>query len=500
MKNLIARVARRCYAAPAVARVRGGGESLRLRDNAASAAFIVSGSIWILAGVSMGLILAFQFVFPDLFRGVSWLVFGRLRAAHVNTVMFAFLSSGMMGTWLYIVPRLTGRKLWSEGLGVVTVVLWNVAVAAGIVGLLTAHTQGREYAEFIWYVDVGVMVVLILTAINIYMTISHRVERKLYVSLWYIIGTLVWIPLLYFIGNVMWNPPSGAITGVNDSIYNWFYGHNVLGLWFTTGLLPVIYYLVPKETRTPLYSHVLSLIAFWGIIFFYTGVGGHHLLWAPLPYWLKTIAVAMSIGMFLPVVAFMMNIFLTMRGNWNRVITSIPLRFVVTGWAAYILVSYQGSHASLRSMNLLMHFSQYVPAHGHLSLVFFSASVMMGAAYYIIPRIYDCRIYSRFLANVQFAFYAIGFFLFFMGFTFTGLVQGSSWVHGGLPIWGVLPTLKPYMALRAVGGALLYLSFLLFAWNVLATIIFKLPVSRPPAGSGPPEETLAPSDAKGGAS
>ena len=131
--------------------------------------------------------------------------------------------------------------------------------------------------------------------------------------------------------------------------------------------------MVVKETRTPLYSHALSLIAFWGIAFFYTGVGGHHLLWAPIPYWLKTIAVADSIGMILPVVAFMMNIFLTMRGNWNRFFSSIPIRFIITGWAAYVLVSYQGSHQALRGMNLLTHFTQYVPGHAHLSLLFFAA-------------------------------------------------------------------------------------------------------------------------------
>lgn len=153
------------------------------------------------------------------------------------------------------------------------------------------------------------MVVLILNLINIFMTIAHRVETKLYVSLWYISGTVIWMPALYFLGNVMWNPPTGALTGINDTIIGWFYGHNVLGLWFTTGLLSVVYFVVPKETHTPLYSHFLSLIAFWGIVFFYTGVGAHHLLWAPIPYWLKTIAVADSIGMILPVVAFTINIY-----------------------------------------------------------------------------------------------------------------------------------------------------------------------------------------------
>lgn len=447
--------------------------------DSASANFMLTSALWLIIGVSMGLILALQFVFPDLFRGIPWLVFSRLRQAHTNTVMFAWLSGGMMGLWFYIVPRLTGRRLWSEQLGNLTMLAWNVALLIGIVGILAAQTQSREYAEFIWAVDVLVMVALLLTMINIYMTIGHRVESKLYVSIWYIAGTVIWMPLLYFIGNVMWNPTTGALTGVNDTIFNWFYGHNVLGLWFTTGLLPVIYYIVPRETRTPLYSHFLSLIAFWGIAFFYTGVGAHHLEWAPVPYWLRTIAVAESIGMILVVVAFMMNIYLTMRGNWNRFFTSIPLRFVITGWAAYIIVSYQGSHQALRGVNLLTHFTQYVPGHAHLALLFFAASVVMGGIFYTIPRIYKVQIYSRSMINVQYSMYVIGFIFFFTGFILTGLTQGTAWLHQGLPVWSVLPGLRPYMALRAIGGMLLVVSFILFTYNVVATLVKRKPLVQP---------------------
>ncbi len=449
------------------------------KQNSASVNFTLTAAMWVVLGVLMGLTLALEFVFPDLFRGVPWLVFSRLRQAHVNTVLFAWLSGAMMGMWLYIVPQLTGRQLWSEPLGNVCAVLWNITLAVGIVGILSAHTQSREYAEMIWAVDVAVMAVLLLNMVNVLMTIGHRVEPKLYVSLWYITGTVIWFPMLYFIGNVMWRPPTGALTGIDDTIFNWFYGHNVLGLWFTTGLLAVIYYIVPRETNTPLYSHVLSLIAFWGIAFFYTGVGGHHLLWAPIPYWLKTIAVADSIGMILPVAAFMMNIFLTMRGNWNRFMTSIPLRFVITGWAAYILVSYQGSHQAFRGINLLTHFTQYVPGHAHLSLLFFAASVLIGGMYYVIPRIYNCEIYSRVLANAGYSLYVVGFTFFFGGFLLTGLVQGTAWLHQGLPVWSVLPGLRPYMMLRAVGGILLVSGFLAFSFNILATAIVRKPILQP---------------------
>ncbi len=449
------------------------------KENSASANFMFTAIVWLVIGVLMGSILTFEFVFPDITKGVSWLVFGRLRQAHTNAVMFGFLSCGMMGLWLYIVPRLTGRRLWSEKLGNLCVLLWNLALLVGIVGILNAQTQSREYAELIWPVDVAIMVVLILNLINIYMTIAHRVETKLYVSLWYISGTLLWMPALYFIGNVMWNPPTGALTGINDTILGWFYGHNVLGLWFTTGLLSVVYFIVPKETHTPLYSHFMSLIAFWAIVFFYTGVGAHHLLWAPIPYWLKTIAVADSIGMLLPVISFTINIYLTMRGNWARFSSSIPLRFTLTGWAAYALVSFQGTQEALRAVNLLTHFTQYVPGHAHLGLLLNSASIVIGGMYYVIPRIYNCQIYSRTLANVQYSLYVIGFTFFFGGFLIAGLIQGSAWVHQGLPVWSVLPGLRPFFALRTVGGVLIVASFILFAYNIFATVARRKPVSQP---------------------
>jgi cbb3-type cytochrome c oxidase subunit I len=449
------------------------------RENSAAANFMMSAAGWLIVGVLMGLVLAIEFVFPDFAKGIGWLVFGRLRQAHVNTVLFAWLSGAMMGTWLYIVPRLTGRRLWSELLGNICAFLWNVSLAAGIVLILNGYTQSREYAELVWAIDVPVMIVLILNMFNIYMTVSRRVEPKLFVSMWYIIGTVMWFPMLYFIGNVMWHPATGALTGVNDSIFNWFYGHNVLGLWFTTGLLAVIYYIVPRETSTPLYSHFLSLIAFWGIAFFYTGVGAHHLLWAPIPYWLKTVAVAESFGMVIPVLAFLFNIMLTMRGNWHRMRSSVPLLYVVTGWAAYILVSFQGSNQALRGVNELTHFTQYVPGHAHLALMFFAASTLIGAMYYMIPRIYGCAIYSTRLAKAQYAFYVIGFTTFFIGFMLAGLTQGSSWVHVGLPVWAVLPGLRPYMALRIMGGTLLVTSFSMFAWNMMATVIARKALDLP---------------------
>lgn len=451
------------------------------RDDSAATNFFLSAGVWLVIGALMGVILTIEFVFPDFAHGISWLVFGRLRQAHVNVMAFAWLSAAMMGAFLYFVPRLTGRKLYSEVLGNICVVLWNLAMLVGIIGLLTGHTQSREYAELIWQVDVAVMVVFILNAFNVLMTIAKRVESKLYVSLWYITAAVVLFPIVYFIGNVMWNPPTGALTGINDTIFNWFYGHNLLGLWITIGLLAVIYYIVPKETGTPIFSTGLSLIGFWGILLFYTGVGAHHLLWAPIPHWLQTVAIAESAGMVIPVVAVLFNIMLTMRGNWSHLRSSVPLLYTLTGLGAYIVVSFQGTQMAFRGMNQLSHFTQYVPAHSHLGLLFFGASVCIGGAYYVIPRVFNCRLYSRRLARSQYAFYVIGFIAFFLGFVLAGLVQGSDWTRLGLPVWVVLPGLVPYFALRIMGGALLAISFIMFLYNLIATVVVRRPAEEPDA-------------------
>ena len=449
------------------------------RDNAAATAFIVSAAVWLVIGTVFGLLLTIEFVFPDFGKGIAQIVFPRLREAHVNTVLFAWLSGAMMGIWLYIVPRLTGRKIYSEALGVFGAVAWNVSVAVGIIAIMNGQSQSREYAEMIWGVDVAVMIVLITNAFNILMTIKRRVEPKLYVSLWFIIATVVLFPMVYFIGNVMWAPPTGAVMGINDATVNWFYGHNVLGLWFTTGLLAVIYYIVPKETGTPLYSASLSLLAFWGTLFFYTGVGAHHLLWAPIPYWLKTIAVAESIGMVIPVLATMFNIMLTMRGNWSHARSSVPLLYVLTGWAAYIAVSFQGSNEALPSVNEITHFTQYVPGHAMLGLVFFSASCCIAGAYYVLPRALGRSLYSRRLARAQYGIYVIGFAAFFLTFLVNGSIQGTEWVNGGLPIWAVLPALRAWGAIRIMGGALVVTSFVMFAYNIIATVVVKRPFVLP---------------------
>ena len=440
------------------------------RTDATARLMAESAIFWLVVAITLGLIQAIEFIAPDSFRGIAWLVFPRIRQAHVNGLAFGWLSMAMVAGWYYILPRLTKGEVYSEKLGLFVAWAWNVVLTVGVVGLTLGWTQGREYAELAWPIDIAVMVALVLTAFNLFMTIARREEPALYVSLWYIMGTLIWFPIVFALGNVIWAPPTGSLMGLNDAIWGWFYGHNILGLWFTTGTVALIYYIVPRETKKPIYGYVLALIAFWGLAFFYSGVGTHHILGAPVPEWLKTVSVICSIGLLVPVFAFVVNMFMTMRGAWHIGYSSIPLRFVLTGIGFYLAVSIQGSFQALRSFNQFVHFTNWSVAHAHLALLGFVAFSLWGMLYYMMPRILGVPLYSDRLAWTHWWMTTVGFLSFFLVLTAAGLVQAGGFKQG-IPIVQILPGIRSLWIGRAAAGTVIIFAQYLFAYNIIRTTL-----------------------------
>jgi len=457
------------------------------RKDATAKLMTESAIVWLVLAITLGLIQAIEFIAPDAFAGIAWLVFPRIRQAHVNGLAFGWLSMAMVAGWYYIVPRLTKTEIFSETLGIVVAWMWNAALAVGVVGLTLGWTQAREYAELAWPVDIAIMIVLLATAFNLYATILRRKEPSLYVSLWYVMGTLIWFPIVYAIGNVIWAPPTGALMGLNDAVWNWFYGHNVLGLWFTTGTAAIIYFIVPRETKRPIYGYGLALIAFWGIAFFYTAVGSHHILGAPIPEWLKTIAVICSIGLLIPVGAFVTNMFMTMRGSWSIASLSIPLRFVLTGVAFYLAVSIQGAFQALRGFNQFIHFTNWSVAHAHLALLGFVAFSLWGMVYYMMPRIVGAPLHSERLAWTHWWLTTLGFLGFFLVLTAAGLTQASGFQQG-IPIVQILPGIRSLWIGRAASGTVIIFAQYLFAYNIAKTVL----AGRKASADKPATEDTAP--------
>jgi cytochrome c oxidase cbb3-type subunit 1/cytochrome c oxidase cbb3-type subunit I/II len=449
------------------------GKSQAITQNYATAkGFCLTSAFWMVIATFMGLLGATELIAPDLLENVGWLAFGRVRPIHINLVLFGFVTPGLLSSAFYYVPKLLRTDLYSEKLGKITVVAWNVMLVAAVVSLAMGKTQGREYAELIWPIDMMVIAAFSLLIINIIMTVRQRREPILYVSVWYVCAAVILTAITYALGNIIWKPSSGALVGIPDAIILWFYGHNVFGLLLTPLSAGVAYYVIPKACRAPLYSHTLSLWGFWSLLVVYTHIGTHHLLQVPVPTWLKVIAIVDSIAMIIPVMAFLINIWYTAKGKLGEIQADIGAKFVFTGTIMYFFVSIQGSMMSLPDVQRVTHFNNWVVAHAHLGVLGFAGMIALGGIYYILPRMTGRPLYSRFLADLQYWLILIGTVGFMVVLTIAGLIQGNAWLNGET-IYRILPQIHVYYVTRASLGLIIFSSAVIGFYNIIRSMFFS---------------------------
>jgi cytochrome c oxidase cbb3-type subunit 1 len=435
-------------------------------------AFCITSACWFVVGTLFGLGLATEFVAPDFFGSVSWLSFGRIRPIHTNLVLFGFVTSGLLAAAYYFLPRLLRTQLYSEKLGMITVAVWNMALIAVVITLASGLTQAREYAELIWPIDLVVVLFFGLTAYNFIMTVRQREEPLLYVSIWYVLGTLVLIGIVYAIGNVVWVPWSGAMRGMPDAITLWWYGHNIFGILLTPLAVAVAYYVIPRATGNPLYSHILSLVGFWGLMVLYTHIGTHHLLQTPAPTWLKVIAIVDSIGMIIPVSIVLINLWYTAKGKLGEIHADVAAKFVFAGSIIYLLVCIQGPAQSLPQVQRVTHYNNWVVAHAHFAVFGFSGLIALGGLYYVLPYITGKALYSRFLADLQYWLVLLGVTIFTVSLTIAGLIQGNGWLSGKT-VYVILPQIHIYNIFRGSAGVMIFCGAVVGLYNMLRTLFFN---------------------------
>ncbi len=440
--------------------------------NATAKGFCLTSGFWMMVATFYGLLGATELMAPDLTENMGAIVFGRVRPTHINLVLIGFVTPGLLGAAFYFIPRLLRTRLFSEKLGVVTVVAWNVAVAGIVATLAMGKTQGREYAELIWPLDIMVVLAFALIFFNFIMTVKQRREPILYVSVWYVLAATILTACTYALGNVIWRPDSGALVGIPDAILLWFYGHNVFGLLLTPLSAAVTYYVIPRATRSPLYSHTLSLLGFWSLIVVYTHIGTHHLLQVPVPTWLKVVAIVDSVAMVIPVMAFLINIWYTAKGRLGEIHADVGAKFVFTGTIMYFFVSIQGSMMSLPDVQRVTHFNNWVVAHAHIGVLGFAGMIALGGIYYVLPKLAGRPLFSRFLADFQYWMILIGVVGFTVVLTIAGLIQGNAWINGET-VYRVLPEIHIYYVVRAALGLIIFSSAVLGFYNIIRTLYAK---------------------------
>jgi cytochrome c oxidase cbb3-type subunit 1 len=432
--------------------------------------YYVSALCWLLSGSFAALVSSIKLHHPEFLGNWEWLTFGRIRPVHLNMVVYGWSSMVGIGTLLWLQARLCKVRLPNRILLPSTVLIWNAAVIWGVFELLTGNSTGVEWLEFpIPVLGLFGFVLLVLFWVSLKMFSQRRV-RHTYVSQWYLFGSTLWFPILYVSAVLL--PATGLVSGAAWATTNWWYAHNVLGLYVTPMGLATAYYLIPKVTGQPIHSYHLSLLGFWTNALFYSWVGTHHLVGGPLPAWIITAGIVGSVMMFIPVTTVAINHHMTMVGNFHMLRTSPTLRFVVFGSISYTIVSYQGSLEALRSVSQVAHFTHYTVAHAHLGMYAFYTMIMFGAMYYVMPRMTRNEWSSPRLIKVHFWSCALGVIVYFVSLSWAGWNQGLMMNAPGVGFLKVVEYTKPYLVARSLSGILMtsgHVAFAILMFRILRT-------------------------------
>src|SRR5512138_2757014 len=436
--------------------------------------FILSALFWGVVCLLIGMLLAVQMFAPSA-NFAPYLTFGRLRPVHTNGLAFGLGVGAIFGLSYYIVMRLCRRPLVFPRLARLQLWLFNLGIAAAAVSLLAGYTQSLEYAELEWPLDVAIVVLWLMFAVNVFATIAKRHEEQMYVSLWYVIATVIAVAVLYLVNNLAmpagWMKSYHLFAGVNSANVQWWYGHNAVGFVFTTPILAMFYYFLPKSTGLPIFSHRLSIVAFWSLVFAYLWTGAHHLVYTPLPDWIQTLAIVFTLFLIAPSWGSVVNGYYTVGQDWSKMRTNYLTKFFVLGITFYGLQTVQGPTQALRVVSQLIHFTDWIPGHVHMGTMGWVTMVTAASMYYIIPRIYRTEIYSIKAANTHFWLVLIGQLMFSLTMWITGIQQGALLKavspDGSLKytFYETLIRNYPYWQMRTVAGVIFTVGMLFFIYN-----------------------------------
>jgi cytochrome c oxidase cbb3-type subunit I/II len=451
-------------------------------DNKVVKKFIYATLRWGIVGFSVGLLLALMFLFPNITEGISWLSFGRLRPLHTNAVIFAFVGNGIFAGVYYSLQRLLKARMASDFLSNFNFWGWQLIIVAAAITLPLGYTSSKEYAELEWPIDIMIALVWVAFGVNMIWTILQRRQRHLYVAIWFYLGTFVTVAVLHIFNSlslpVSFLKSYSVYAGVQDALVQWWYGHNAVAFFLTTPFLGLMYYFVPKAANRPVYSYRLSIVHFWSLIFIYIWAGPHHLLYTALPGWAQNLGVAFSIMLLMPSWGGMINGLLTLRGAWDKVRTDPVLKFMVVAITGYGMATFEGPMLSLKSMNAMAHFTDWIIAHVHVGALAWNGFLTFGMIYYLVPKLFKTKLYSLALANLHFWIGTLGIIFYALPMYVAGFQQWAMWKQfnpDGTLVYGnfleTVTAIMPLYWMRAIGGTLFITGMLIMVVNVIITIV-----------------------------
>jgi len=442
--------------------------------------FSIMAVVWGVVGMLMGVVIAAQLVWPELNLGLPFTSFGRLRPLHTNAVIFAFGGCALFATSYYVVQRTSQTRLFAEKLASFTFWGWQIVIVAAAITLPLGYTQGKEYAELEWPIDILIALVWVAYAVVFFGTIAKRKIRHIYVANWFYGAFILAVALLHIVNSAAM--PAGllksysAYSGVQDAMVQWWYGHNAVGFFLTAGFLGMMYYFVPKQAERPVYSYSLSIVHFWALIFTYMWAGPHHLHYTALPDWTQSLGMVFSLILLAPSWGGMINGIMTLSGAWHKLRTDPILRFLIVSLSFYGMSTFEGPMMAIKTVNALSHYTDWTVGHVHSGALGWVGLISMGSLYYLVPRLFGQKqMYSIKAIELHFWMATIGIVLYIAAMWISGVMEGLMWRAinpDGTLAYTFVESVKakfPYYFTRLLGGLLYLGGMLVMLWNVYKT-------------------------------
>ncbi|MFN8341992.1 MAG: cytochrome-c oxidase, cbb3-type subunit I, partial [Cyclobacteriaceae bacterium] len=449
-------------------------------DNKIVKAFLIASVLFGIVGMTVGLLVAIQLFYPVFNFDFQYTTFGRIRPLHTNAVIFAFVGNAMFAGVYYSMQRLLKARMFNDTLSWIHFWGWQLIILSAAITLPLGITTSKEYAELEWPIDIAITLIWVVFGINMIGTIIKRREHHMYVAIWFYIATLVTVAVLHIVNS--FEMPVSLLksyswyAGVQDALVQWWYGHNAVAFFLTTPFLGIMYYFLPKAANRPVYSYRLSVIHFWSLIFIYIWAGPHHLLYSALPDWAQSLGTVFSIMLIAPSWGGMLNGLFTLRGAWDKVREDPVLKFMVVAVTAYGMATLEGPLLSLKNVNAITHFTDWIIAHVHIGGLGWNGFLIFGVLYWVIPRMWGTKLYSTRLANIHFWIGTLGIIFYALPMYVSGLTQSLMWkeftADGFLTYQNFLETttkILPMYKLRAVGGGLYLIGVFIMAYNLIKT-------------------------------
>ena len=464
--------------------------------------FAIMTVVWGIVGMAVGVLIAAQLYWPSLNFDLPWLTYSRLRPLHTNAVIFAFGGSALFATSYYVVQRTCHVRLFSDRLAAFTFWGWQAVIVGAAITLPLGITQGKEYAELEWPIDLLITIVWVVYAVVFFATIARRRVSHIYVANWFYAAFIITVAVLHVFNNlaipVSLTKSYVVYAGAIDAMMQWWYGHNAVGFFLTAGFLGMMYYFVPKAAQRPIYSYRLSVVHFWALISVYIWAGPHHLHYTSLPDWVQSIGMVFSLLLLAPSWGGMINGIMTLSGAWDKLRTDPIIRFMIVALSFYGMSTFEGPMMSIKTVNALSHYTDWTIGHVHSGALGWVAMMTIGTLYHLIPRLFNRQqMYSVKLIEAHFWMSTIGVVLYITAMWIAGVVQGLMWRafnDDGTLTYSFIESVKatyPFYLIRLGGGVLFLAGMLVMAWNVWMTVRHETP--RPvPVPAPAPEPAAAP--------